>query len=695
MHSSTGMNRAWSAAFLLAMAVGLAPGPARAERAFSARDLVTLDRVSDPQVSPDGASVAYQLRETDFAANKGVNSIWLAAGVAAPRALTTAGANSSPRWRADGKMLYFLSGRSGSGQVWRLDLAGGEAQQVTHAPLDIGNFALSPDGKHLVVAIDVFLDCDTLECTKRRLDERAAQKATGLKFDQLFVRHWDVWSDGTRSQLFAYTLDDQGLAHAAPVCITQRINADVPSKPFGDDSEYSFTPDSRAVIFSARLAGRTEPWSTNFDLYRTNVDGSGAPQNLTPDNPAWDTGPVVSPDGKTLAYTAMKRPGLEADRFAIMLKDLASGSTRELLPKWDRSAEHLKWSADGKTLYALADESGQKRLFSIDVARAQVIALTNLGTVHAYDVAKQSIVVALDTLAAPTQLYRVNPAAAALRALTHHNEDKLAGVSMAAFEQFEFPGWNDETVHGYLVKPSGFEPGKKYPVALIIHGGPESALGNTFHYRWNAQTFAGAGYAVVMIDFHGTPGYGQAFTDSIAEHWGDRPLEDLKRGWKFALAHYAFLDGTHACALGASYGGYMINWIAGNWPSPESGAWKCLVSHDGIFDTRAMYYSTEELWFEERENAGTAFAHPDNYERFNPINHVGDWKVPMLVIHGGKDFRVPLEQGLSALTALQRREIPSEFLYFPDENHWVLKPQNSVQWHDTVFDWLKKWTSSP
>jgi acylaminoacyl-peptidase len=468
----------------------------------------------------------------------------------------------------------------------------------------------------------------------------------------------------------------------------------VPSKPFGDASEFTFTADSGEIIFAARVAGRTEAWSTNFDLYRRRIDGSGSATNLTADNPAFDNNPAVSPDGKTLAYLAAKRPGVESDRNGIMLKDLASGSTRELLPKWDRSAESLKWSADGKMLYALADESGQKRLFSIDVAHAQVKALTDQGNVAGYDVGRKGIVLTLDSLGSPAQIYRLG-VGDKLQQLTHVNEDKLAGIRFAPYEQFEFTGWNNEPVRGYVMKPAGFQEGKKYPVAFLIHGGPEAALGNLFHYRWNAQAFAGAGFAVVMIDFHGTPGYGQAFTDSIGGHWGDRPLEDLQKGWKYALAHYGYLDGTRACALGGSYGGFMIDWIAGNWASPESGPWKCLVSHDGIFDSRIMYYSTEELWFEEYENQGTAFGVPANYERFNPINHVADWKVPMLIIQGGLDYRVPMEQGVGAFTALQRRDVPSEFLFFADENHWVLKPQNSVQWYDTVLGWVKKWTDTP
>ncbi|HTY50971.1 MAG TPA: S9 family peptidase [Steroidobacteraceae bacterium] len=692
-------SAALAAGFMAAVLLGA--GPSRA-RPFSPKDLVMLDRVSDPRISPDGTRVAYQVRETDYAANRGVTGIWLAdlpgttAPVLAPRRLTAAGgSNSSPRWSPDGRMLYFLSSRSGSSQVWRFDLAGGDAQPVTRAPLDIGSFMLSPDGQRLVVSMEVFIDCaaPAPQCTRRRLDERAAQKNTGQLFQRIFVRHWDTWSNGTRSQLFAYALDADGIATGAPVWLTRGLDGDVPSKPEGDDSEYTITPDGSSLIFSMRVAaGSSEPLSTNFDLYQVRLDGTGGLRNLTADNPAWDTGPVVSPDGRTLAYLATRRPGFESDRFGIMLKDLATGATRELLPRWDRSASGLQWSADGRTLYATADEAGQHRLFAADVAAERITALTGQGTVGSYTAGSRALVFTLENLASPAQVYVLPAAGGTPRQVTHLNEQRLAGVEFGAYEQFVFKGWNGDPVQGYLVRPADFRPGRRYPVVLIIHGGPQSAFGNLFHYRWNAETYAGAGFAVVMIDFHGTPGYGQAFTDSISGHWGDRPLEDLRKGWKYALEHYRFLDGTRACALGASYGGYMVNWIAGNWQDNGAGPWRCLVTHDGVFDARMMYYATDELWFEEWENRGTPFANPANYERFNPVDHVGEWRIPMLIVHGGQDFRIPLEQGLGAFTALQRRGIPSEFLYFPDENHWVMKPQNSMQWHDVVFGWLKRWT---
>ena len=324
-----------------------------------------------------------------------------------------------------------------------------------------------------------------------------------------------------------------------------------------------------------------------------------------------------------------------------------------------------------------------------------MLPLSDQGTVRGFDVGRDTVVYALDTLAAPTQLFRIDLHSGRVVQFTHHNQNRLAGVAFGDYQQFTFPGWNDEIVHAYVVKPVGYEPGRKYPVVLLIHGGPEGSLANEFQSRWNAQTYAGAGYAVIMIDFHGSMGYGQAFTDAVRGHWGDRPLEDLQKGWRYALTAFPFLDGTRACALGGSFGGYMVNWMAGNWRAERDVPWKCFVSHDGVFDSRMMFYSTEELWFEEWEHEGTPYAQPQNFERFNPVDHVADWSVPMLVIHGALDFRVPLEQGIGAFTALQRRGVPSEFLYFPDETHWVLKPQDVLRWQQAVEDWLKRWTATP
>jgi dipeptidyl aminopeptidase/acylaminoacyl peptidase len=386
----------------------------------------------------------------------------------------------------------------------------------------------------------------------------------------------------------------------------------------------------------------------------------------------------------------MKRPGFEADRFGIMALDLASGESREIDPDWDRSASTLKLSADGKTLYTTTDDNGSHALFAVDIASGKATRLVGDGTVTGFDVGKRQLVVARQDWQHPTDLYTADLRGRNLRQITDVNAARLADIRFGEGEFFTFTGAGGDTVQGYVVKPVGFEEGRTYPVAFIIHGGPQGAMNNDFHYRWNPQTYAGQGFAVVTINFHGSTGYGQEFTDAISGDWGGAPLEDLKLGWAAAQEKYAFLDGDRACALGASYGGYMVYWIAGVWNEP----WKCLVDHDGVFDSRMMSYSTEELWFDEWEHKGkTQYQDPAAYEKFNPVNHVKDWRVPMLVIHGDKDYRIPMEQGLAAFTALQRQGIPSQFLSFPDENHWVLKPHNSVQWHDTVNAWLKRWTA--
>ena len=680
-------HRSMSFAVLI---LALAAGRAQA-RGLTPADLVSLDRVSDAQPSPDGRRVAYDVRSTDLAADKGRHALWTVqlGGGAAPQPVPGAQDATSPRWSPDGRSLYFLKG----GQIWRACMepacASAAPVQATRLPLDVGAFRLSPDGRRIVVSMDVFPDADDPAATKARLDARARPAAgTGRLYDRLFVRHWDRWADGTRTHLFALALDAQGVVAGAPVALMAGFDGDAPGKPFGDDEDFSFSPDGRAIYFSARLAGRSEPWSTNFDIYAVPADGSAKPRDLTADNLAWDGGPVVSPDGRTLAYRAMKRPGFEADRFAIVLMDLSTGARRTLAPAWDRSAGPLRWSGDGRGLYTTADEGGYGRLFRVDAASGAVAALTDTGHVsQAQPLAGGGLVMVRDSMAAPAQIEWKPSDAAPPQPVTRLDAERLAGVTPSPYEAFTFAGWNGDAVHGWIVKPAGYEPGRKYPVAFLIHGGPQGSWTDSWSYRWNPQVFAGHGYAVVMIDFHGSTGYGQAFTDAISNHWGDRPLEDLQKGWAAALKTAPYLDASRACALGASYGGFMINWIAGVWNGP----WRCLVTHDGVFDDRMMGFSTEELWFSEWEHAGpghTPWDDPAAYERFNPADHVKDWVKPQLIIHSEKDFRIPIEQGLGAFDALQRRGIESRLLTFPDENHWVLKPANSLTWHATVLGWL-------
>lgn len=655
-------------------------------KAFTVDDLVRLKRLTDPQVSPDGRYVAFVLRETDMEANKGRTDVWLldlTQKEAPPRRLTQSEANdSSPRWAPDSHTLYFLSTRSGQSQVWRLSLLGGEAARVTDYPLDIGTLKVSPTGNHIAITMNVLPDCADLRCTKDKLASRAKSKATGQLYDHLFIRHWDTWSDGTRSHLFSARINADGKADT-PVDLSKSLDADVPSKPFGGDEEFAFSPDGATLVFAARIAGRTEPWSTNFDLFQVPVDRATQPANLTAANPAADTQPVFLKNGD-LAYLAMDRPGFEADRLHIVVRDARTGVARPLTQSWDRSVSRLGVTPDGRRLLATAEDVGQSALFWIDTSSGTAHRIVATGEVSDFAATKDSIVFAWANLGAPADLHTVPVSGGNPRRLTSVNDELLGRRRLSGFEQFSFKGSHDETVYGYVMKPYGFEAGKRYPIAFLVHGGPQGSMQNIWHYRWNAQAFAGGGYGVVMIDFHGSSGYGQAFTDSISRDWGGKPLEDLRKGLAAATGRYPWLDGERACALGGSYGGYMMNWIEGNWPD----RFRCIVNHDGVFDQRMMYYSTEELWFMEWENGGPQYENPQGYEQFNPVNLVSKWHTPMLIVHGERDFRIPYTQGIAAFTALQRRGIESRLLLFPDENHWVLKPANSVMWYQNVLGWL-------
>jgi len=688
---------------LVAASFAVAATATAAPRGFTVEDLVAMERVGAPAVSPDGSRIVYTVRSTDLTKNKSHTDLYmvdLRTPGAAPQRLTADAASSTdPEWSAAGDAIYFLSGRSGSSQVWRIAAApsantgvntganGGAATKVTDLPLDVDAFRVSPTGDRLALSMAVFRNCADLACTKTRMDAREKDKSTGKVYDRLFVRHWDTWADGRNAVLYSVPLDRSGKAGAAAtaVSLSGALDGDVPSKPFGDREEFRFSPDGKNVVFSVRIAGKTEAWSTNFDLYTVPAAGGQAPRNLTADNPAWDTKGVFAPDGCTLAYLAMNRPGFEADRYQIMLLDVASGKKRKLAADWDRSPGTLQWAQDGKSLVVDAEDIGQHRLFSIDAASGKVTPLTGQGSIGAFDLRGGTLAYTQANLSAGAQLFSMKLSAAAKPTqLTALNTERLADVRWGEAEQFSFKGANGDTVHGYVMKPWNYEAGKQYPVAFLVHGGPQGSFGNGWSYRWNPQTYAGAGYAAVFIDFHGSTGYGQKFTDAISGDWGGKPLEDLQKGLAAAVAKYPWLDRSRACALGASYGGYMMNWIEGNW----SDGFKCIVNHDGVFDTRGMAYATEEQWFTDWESGGPYFSVPEKHERFNPVLHVNKWKTPMLVVQGDLDFRIPTAQGLSTFTALQRRGIDSKLLVFPDENHWVLKPANSVLWHHTVIDWL-------
>jgi dipeptidyl aminopeptidase/acylaminoacyl peptidase len=661
--------------------------PAAPAHPFNVRDLLAMERLSDPRVSPDGARVAFSVSVPDVAKNRSTQDLYLAATDGAwSRRLTSGGAGQA-RWSRDGRTLFFISSRAGSAQVFSLSLDGGEPQQVTRLPLDVDALELAPDGKHLLLAMAVYPG-KTVEATRALQEAKEKEKATGQLYDHLFVRHWDTWNDGTRNHVFTYDL-----ASGQALDLMPAMDADCPTKPYGGSEDFAVSPDGRTLVFSAKDMGKersAEAWSTNFDLFAVPMDGSAAPRRLTT-NPAWDAQPRFSPDGRTLAYLAMSRPGYEADRFDLVLRDWATGAEQKIVLKaddtatGDRSFGSIAWSPDGATVYCLAEHLGQKALFAVEPKTRKARIVVGEGTLDGLEFTRDGrILYGMNSLQGPTELYTTDPAGKDIRRVTHVNDARVAAATLGKAERFTFKGAKGDTVYGYLVYPANFDPAKKYPVAFLIHGGPQGTFGNDFHYRWNPQVYAGAGYAAVLVDFHGSTSYGQAFTDAINDDWGGAPFVDLMKGLDFALAKYSFLDKDRCGALGASYGGFMINWIAGH-----TDRFKTLVCHDGNLDERMAYFATEELWFSEWEHKGMPWQNPASYAKVNPIEFVKNWKTPMLVIHGMKDYRIAYEQGLSTFTALQRKGIPSKLLIFPDENHWVVKPANSLQWHETVLDWLK------
>ena len=657
-------------------------------RQLTIEDVTMLSRVSSPAVSPDGHWLVWQQRETDLAGDKGRYDLWrldLTAKGAKPEKLIGEWSvnETSPQFSHDGKTIWFQSDKGGEDNVWAIAVTGGAPTQVTDLKGGIGGFKVAPTEDKMLIWADRLPGAPSSEpaMVKKRDDA-----GNGRTFDQMFIRHWASWSDGTRSQLFVLPMAN-GKAAGYGKAIEGGLVGDSPSKPFGGGEEVSWSADGKTVFFALREAGRIEPLSTNLDIFAAPADGSAAPTNLTDANDGMDNLPTASPDGKYLAWFAMKRPGYEADRQVLMVRDLASGQVRVLTEDWDRSVGSIAWSEDSKTIYVTAEDTQEVPIFAIDLKSGKPTRLTQEGNVSAVVPTAKGLVYAMNSLTAPDDFYWLAGKKGAR--LTGVNADKLAGIDMPTVTRFSFTGANNDKVWGYAVKPAGVATGTKVPVAFMVHGGPQGSSNNSWSYRWNPALFAGAGYGLVAVDFHGSTGYGQGFTDAIRNNWGGWPLEDLKKGLDAATTKFTWLDGNNACALGASYGGYMMNWIEGNWPD----RFKCIVQHDGVFDARAMAYETEELWFDEWEHGGHPYYEdPAAFEKWNPVNLVDKWKTPQLVITSEGDYRIPYTQGIAAFTALQRRDIPSRLIVFPGGSHWVLNPKESRQWYREVLGWMGKWT---
>jgi len=666
-----------------AAAVPASAAPPSGAHPFSVHDMVAMERLADPQPSPDGKWVVFTRRSWDEKDNKVSINLWMVSidGKTLRRLTSSKSSDTVPRWSPDGRTIAFVSNRGGSSQIWTIDPAGGEAIRRSDFPVDVDNVQWSPDGTRFAFSAEVYPDCADLQCAAKRDKEKEENPVKARVYTKLMIRHWDTWEDGKRSHIFVWP----GRGVAGPVDLMKGVDADSPTKPFGGTEEFAWSPDGQEIAFTAKMVEQPAT-STDLDIYVASTDGSGF-TCITEENEAVDTAPAYSPDGKTIAYLAMARPGYESDRQAIVLYDRAARSRRVLTDSWDRSAGSVAWSRDGKTLFVTAGDEGRQKIFSVSAASGRVTPVVsdhyNTGLSVA---AGGKLVFAQDSLTAPAEVFTCGLDGAGLRRLTRVNDERVAAAQMSQPEEFWFAGARGEKVRGWILKPVGFQPGRKYPVAFLIHGGPQGSWEDHFHYRWNPQAYAGAGYVTVAIDFHGSTGYGQAFTDSINRDWGGAPYEDLMKGLDHVISTYDYVDAGRVGALGASYGGYMVNWIAGH-----TDRFKCLVSHDGELDIKSTYYTTEELWFPEWEMGGPPWLQRSTYDHFSPEGYVAKWKTPMLVIHGALDFRLVDTEGMAVFTALQRRGIPSKFLHFPDENHWVLKARNSILWHETVIGWLDQW----
>lgn len=662
---------------LVCFALLVASPLAAQRRAITFDDLINLKVVGDPQAAPGGRWVAYTVSAISLQDNRGTTRIWLAdVTTGETRALTAGpGSDRSPRWSPDGKTLAFISSRSGGAQIWTLSLAGGEAQRASTLPDGVNEFLWLPDGKGFLAVSDVKWPAE------QEIDRRNGEFATDARiWTDLFFRHWDEFRAGHRQHVFRVDL-------AGAARDLTPLDRDAPTIGTGGDGDFAVSPDGKEIAVAMHPDSMVAD-NTNVDVYVMGPDGSGL-RSVTAGNQGADNTPRYSPDGQWLAYVSLERPVFEADRGRLMLKRRKDGKTEsetiEITKGWDRSVGSYTWCPDSKCIIATVENRGRVELHRIDLpSYRHTVVPSPLGVnTNAQLLPDGRAVYVHQSNTQPAEVW------VAGKALTHHTDQAVAALDLPPLEEFGFQGAMGDSVFGWLQRPPGAQPGRRYPVVYLVHGGPQGAWVDNWHARWNYQMFASRGWVVAAVNFHGSTGYGQKFTDAISQHWGDYPFEDLMKGMD-AVARLPFVDSTRTCAAGASYGGYMVYWMAGH-----TNRFKCFVAHDGVFNTVSMGGSTEELWFTNWEFGGSPYANREMYERWSPLNHVKDWKTPLLVVHGQNDYRVDVSEGLQAFTAARTMGVPAKFLYFPDEGHWVLRPRNRRLWWGTVLDWLNTYLESP
>ncbi len=721
------------------------PALAQAKHPFTFEDMMKLKRVGEPEVSPDGKWVIFSVVDVSLEANTKTPHVWIVPTAGGQEREIIADQDADrPRWAPDGKRFAFISNKEGGSQIWVADFDGADGSvtgthKLTSIATEAGGELWSPDGKNILFPSDVYPGCDgapepEAACNAKKVKEVEQSKVKALIFDRLLYRHWNAYKEGKRTHLFVVSAEGPINAHLAnkqnpmafqvfsvPRDLTPG-DYDSPVFSLGGQDDYAFSPDGQEICYTSNH-DKNPAASTNNDLWIVSVSGGPAqttgqtlPKNITADNPASDSTPLYSPDGRFIAYRAQQRPGYESDRFRLMLYDRKTGERKDLTESFDHWVGSFAWVPDSRTIYFSAEHKRHSLIYAVGgFSGGAVISTRTLVDGFDDDVAVapdgKRLVFSRNSIAAPNEIYEADATADGCPArtgdvdrgkescslskdwaLTHVNEELLSQVAMSPAEPFWFKGAKGDDVEGSLVKPPNFDASKKYPVKFLIHGGPQGAWGDDWSYRWNPELFAaptssGPGYVVIMINFHGSTGYGQKFIDAINGDWGGAPYEDLMKGLDYAEKTYPFIDKDRECALGASYGGYAINWILGH-----TDRFKCLASHDGMFNAESAWGTTEELWFNDWEFKGTPYDNRAMYQKWSPHQYAKNFKTPTLVIHGQRDYRLDVSEGFQLFTTLQMEGVPSKMLYFPDEGHWVLKPQNSQLWYKTVNDWVDQWT---
>ncbi len=653
-------------------------------RPFDVNALMELKRIGDPQISPDSKWVIFTVQSVDVAANKKPLQIWIVPlEGGSPRQITRDGeANQRARWSPDSKRIAYISDRGGLSQIWLMDADGGNPKQVTNLSTEADGVLYSPDGKNLLFTSEVHPECGADDaCNKKLLDAEKDSKVRARIYTELLYRHWTRWQTKRRSHLLIIPVRG-----GAAKDLTPGIH-DVPPFSLGGPDDYDISPDGSEVCYSMN-ADPVPATSTNADLYV--VATAGGPSRKITYTPGADSSPRYSPDGKYIAWRAQIKAGYESDRWRLEVLERSTGRITVLTDNVDRWVNSFTWSPDSASLFFTTNDRGRQAIQLMYVTGGSVrVAASGDSELDDMQLTRdgKTMVYTQQTGVSPVEIYRGSSSGGAPVALTHLNDATLNGYQFSPLEEFWVNSTDGTRVHSFIVKPYGFREGQKYPVVFLIHGGPQGFWGHAWTYRWNSQIFAAAGYVVVMPNPRGSTGYGQKFVDEINNDWGGRAYDDIMAVADHVAANVPYGDSSKMTAAGASYGGYMIDWILGH-----TQRFKALVSHDGVYDMPSEFGATEELWFPIWEMGGTPWDKPEEYARWSPSHYVKDFRTPTLVVHGEQDFRVPYTQGLQLFTALQMQKVPSKLLLFPDEGHWVLKPQNSILWYKTVLDWLDSWS---